>query len=43
MIRTPPCAVKEAWVDPSLTSPDKARESIGQSLQKQYETLQPRY
>lgn len=42
MIRTPPCAVKESWIDPRTLSVERATESIGQALQEQYKTLQPR-
>lgn len=43
MTRTPPCAVKEAWIDPTLIpAADQATEMIGEALQQQYMKLQGR-
>uniref|UniRef100_H2ZRC1 Raptor N-terminal CASPase-like domain-containing protein n=1 Tax=Ciona savignyi TaxID=51511 RepID=H2ZRC1_CIOSA len=42
VVKTTPCARKECWIDPLSNSPQKALESIGNNLQKQYERWQPR-
>nr|CAB3265778.1 regulatory-associated protein of mTOR-like [Phallusia mammillata] len=42
VVKTSPCARKECWIDPLSHSPQKALDSIGNSLQKQYERWQPR-
>ncbi|XP_072037046.1 regulatory-associated protein of mTOR-like isoform X3 [Amphiura filiformis] len=42
VVKTSPCARLECWIDPLATSPQKALEAIGNSLQKQYERWQPR-
>ncbi|RZF34630.1 hypothetical protein LSTR_LSTR008655, partial [Laodelphax striatellus] len=42
VVKTQPCARLECWIDPLSMSPQKALESIGASLQKQYERWQPR-
>ncbi|XP_069786057.1 regulatory-associated protein of mTOR isoform X2 [Narcine bancroftii] len=42
VVKTTPCARLECWIDPLSTSPQKALESIGANLQKQYENWQPR-
>ncbi|XP_071105465.1 regulatory-associated protein of mTOR-like isoform X1 [Haliotis cracherodii] len=42
VVKTTPCARLECWIDPLSTSPQKALESIGGNLQKQYERWQPR-
>ncbi len=40
--KTVPCARMECWIDPGTLNPQRAIESIGNSLQKQYERWQPR-
>lgn len=40
--KTQPCARKECWIDPMSLNPQKAVETIGNSLQRQYERWQPR-
>ncbi|XP_060802739.1 regulatory-associated protein of mTOR [Amyelois transitella] len=42
VVKTQPCARLECWIDPNSLSPSKALESIGHSLQSQYERWQPR-
>ncbi|KAK2586076.1 hypothetical protein KPH14_008365 [Odynerus spinipes] len=42
IVKTQPCARLECWIDPSSVSPQKALETIGSNLQKQYERWQPR-
>ncbi|KAJ8283854.1 hypothetical protein COCON_G00027040 [Conger conger] len=42
VVKTSPCARLECWIDPLSMSPQKALETIGASLQKQYENWQPR-
>ncbi|XP_042572125.1 regulatory-associated protein of mTOR-like isoform X4 [Cyprinus carpio] len=42
VVKTSPCAKLECWIDPLSTSPQKALETIGANLQKQYENWQPR-
>ncbi|XP_011498096.1 PREDICTED: regulatory-associated protein of mTOR isoform X1 [Ceratosolen solmsi marchali] len=42
IIKTQPCARLECWIDPLSMSPQKALETIGSNLQKQYERWQPR-
>uniref|UniRef100_A0A4W3JYD1 Regulatory-associated protein of mTOR n=1 Tax=Callorhinchus milii TaxID=7868 RepID=A0A4W3JYD1_CALMI len=42
VVKTTPCARLECWIDPLSMSPQKALESIGANLQKQYENWQPR-
>lgn len=42
IIKTQPCARKECWIDPMSLNPQKAVETIGNSLQRQYERWQPR-
>ncbi|CAK8671187.1 unnamed protein product [Clavelina lepadiformis] len=42
VVKTSPCARRECWIDPLMNSPQKALESIGNSIQKQYERWQPR-
>ncbi|XP_064637530.1 regulatory-associated protein of mTOR-like isoform X2 [Lineus longissimus] len=42
VVKTSPCARLECWIDPLSMSPQKALETIGASLQKQYERWQPR-
>ncbi|XP_055346858.1 regulatory-associated protein of mTOR-like [Paramacrobiotus metropolitanus] len=37
-----PCARQECWLDPSALGSQKAVETIGNALQKQYERWQPR-
>ncbi|MEQ2300111.1 hypothetical protein AMECASPLE_021918 [Ameca splendens] len=43
VVKTSPCARLECWIDPLSMSPQKALETIGANLQKQYENWQPRY
>ena len=43
MVRTHPCALKEAWIDPTQMLPEVATQSIGENLEKQYKALQPRW
>lgn len=40
--KTQPCARVECWVDPTTLNPQRAIETIGNALQKQYERWQPR-
>lgn len=42
IIKTTPCAVLEAWVDPHTMPSHKALEVIGQNLQHQFEGLNPK-
>ncbi|XP_065109339.1 regulatory-associated protein of mTOR isoform X1 [Paramisgurnus dabryanus] len=42
IVKTSPCARLECWIDPLSMSPQKALETIGTNLQKQYENWQPR-
>ncbi|XP_067942309.1 regulatory-associated protein of mTOR-like [Watersipora subatra] len=42
VMKIQPCAREECWIDPLVMSPKKALETIGSSLQKQYERWQPR-
>ncbi|PNF16965.1 Regulatory-associated protein of mTOR [Cryptotermes secundus] len=42
IVKTQPCARLECWIDPISMSPQKALETIGANLQKQYERWQPR-
>ncbi|BFZ17584.1 hypothetical protein BsWGS_20619 [Bradybaena similaris] len=42
VVKISPCARMECWIDPHTMSPQKALESIGLNLQKQYERWQPR-
>ena len=35
--KTQPCARQECWVDPSSLNPQRALETIGANLQRQYE------
>ncbi|XP_054282022.1 regulatory-associated protein of mTOR-like isoform X2 [Macrosteles quadrilineatus] len=42
IVKTQPCARLECWIDPLSMSPQKALESVGASLQKQYERWQPK-
>ncbi|CAG7784958.1 unnamed protein product [Allacma fusca] len=42
IVKTQPCARLECWIDPLSLSPQKALETIGGTLQKQYERWQPR-
>ena len=42
VVKTSPCARKECWVDPLQLPPQKALESVGKTLQLQYERWQPR-
>jgi len=42
IVKTQPCARLECWIDPLSMSPQKALETIGANLQKQYERWQPR-
>ncbi|XP_058791281.1 regulatory-associated protein of mTOR isoform X2 [Phymastichus coffea] len=42
IVKTQPCARLECWIDPLSLSPQKALETIGSNLQKQYERWQPR-
>ncbi|KAI0756148.1 hypothetical protein C8Q80DRAFT_1115762 [Daedaleopsis nitida] len=42
IIKTNPCAVLEAWVDPHTMPSHKALEVIGQNLQHQFEGLNPK-
>lgn len=42
IIKTKPCAVLEAWVDPHTMPSHKALEVIGQNLQHQFEGLNPK-
>ena len=40
--KTQPCARQECWVDPLSLNPQRALETIGANLQRQYERWQPR-
>jgi len=40
--KTQPCARQECWVDPLSLNPQRALETIGGNLQRQYERWQPR-
>ena len=40
--KTVPCARQECWVDAFSLNPQRALETIGQNLQRQYERWQPR-
>lgn len=42
VMKTQPCARKECWIDPMSLNPQKAVETIGTSLQRQYERWQPK-
>ncbi|KAL0278568.1 UNVERIFIED_CONTAM: hypothetical protein PYX00_000353 [Menopon gallinae] len=42
VVKTQPCARLECWIDPLSMSPQKALETVGGNLQKQYEKWQPR-
>ncbi|CAH1793910.1 unnamed protein product [Owenia fusiformis] len=42
VVKTTPCARLECWIDPSTMSAQKALETVGSYLQKQYERWQPR-
>ncbi|KAH0548367.1 regulatory-associated protein of mTOR isoform X1 [Cotesia glomerata] len=42
IVKTQPCARLECWIDPLSVSPQKALETVGSNLQKQYERWQPR-
>ncbi|CAL1542232.1 unnamed protein product, partial [Lymnaea stagnalis] len=42
VVKISPCARMECWIDPHTMSPQKALESIGSNLQKQYERWQPK-
>ena len=42
VIKTVPCARQECWVVPLSLNPQRALETIGQNLQRQYERWQPR-
>ncbi|KAJ1558614.1 hypothetical protein HK096_009018 [Nowakowskiella sp. JEL0078] len=42
VVKTNPCAKTECWIDPFSMPPQKALETIGNTLQKQYEVWQPR-
>ncbi|XP_030064459.1 regulatory-associated protein of mTOR isoform X2 [Microcaecilia unicolor] len=42
VVKTSPCARLECWIDPLSMGPQKALETIGANLQKQYENWQPR-
>ncbi|XP_043280905.1 regulatory-associated protein of mTOR isoform X2 [Venturia canescens] len=42
IVKTQPCARLECWIDPLSMSPQKALETIGSNLQKQYGRWQPR-
>eukprot|EP01137_Pigoraptor_chileana_P036829 Opistho-2@33067 len=42
VVKTSPCARMECWIDPFKLPPEKALETIGDCLQKQYERWQPR-
>ena len=41
VVKTDPCAKLQCWVDPYALPKDKALETIGANLQKQYESLAP--
>nr|XP_016474837.1 PREDICTED: regulatory-associated protein of TOR 1-like isoform X3 [Nicotiana tabacum] len=42
VIKISPCARMECWVDPFSMAPQKALETIGRTLNQQYERWQPR-
>ncbi|XP_078048119.1 regulatory associated protein of MTOR complex 1 isoform X1 [Augochlora pura] len=42
IVKTQPCARLECWIDPLSMSQQKALETVGSNLQKQYERWQPR-
>merc|ERR1719192_1807667 len=42
VIKTVPCARQECWVDPLTLNSQRALETIGGNLQRQYERWQPR-
>ena len=42
VIKISPCARMECWVDPHSMQPPKALETVGKTLQAQYERWQPR-
>ncbi|KAJ1545750.1 hypothetical protein HK405_007690, partial [Cladochytrium tenue] len=42
IVKTNPSAKLECWFDPTTLPPQKALETIGRSLQQQYEVWQPR-
>ncbi|KAK9279802.1 hypothetical protein L1049_013484 [Liquidambar formosana] len=42
VIKIPPCARMECWIDPFAMAASKALETIGKTLQAQYEKWQPR-
>lgn len=42
VVKSSPCARKECWVDPVSMTAQKALETIGKTLQSQYERWQPR-
>uniref|UniRef100_A0A2C9JG35 Raptor N-terminal CASPase-like domain-containing protein n=1 Tax=Biomphalaria glabrata TaxID=6526 RepID=A0A2C9JG35_BIOGL len=42
VVKISPCARMECWIDPHTMSPQKALETIGSNLQKQYERWQPK-
>ncbi|XP_050390933.1 regulatory-associated protein of mTOR isoform X1 [Patella vulgata] len=42
IVKTSPCARLECWIDPLSMNGQKALETIGAQLQKQYERWQPR-
>lgn len=42
VVKSSPCARKECWVDPFSMPAQKAIETIGKTLQSQYERWQPR-
>ncbi|KAF1324552.1 Regulatory-associated protein of mtor, partial [Globisporangium splendens] len=42
IVKSSPCARKECWVEPSSMPPQKALETIGKTLQSQYERWQAR-
>lgn len=39
--KTQPCARQECWVDPGVLQPQRALETIGANLQRQYERSEP--
>ncbi|ELU10886.1 hypothetical protein CAPTEDRAFT_199386 [Capitella teleta] len=42
VVKISPCARMECWIDPQTLSQQKALETIGSNLQRQYERWQPR-
>lgn len=42
VIKISPCARMECWIDPFAMAPQKALETIGRTLNQQYERWQPR-